>query len=233
MSRISDISEFKSSGAAPTGFSGVGWAVWSVVALWFVAALAASIGGFFDGGPPYGIGLAALLPVVIFLVSWAVIPSLRAYALRLSQRGLILAHMCRIIGAVFLVLYSRHLLPASFALPAGWGDIAIAVTAPLIAFNLQRLSKGTIAAWSILGMLDLLTALTMGVLNSASPLGVLAGDVTTRPMGQFPLSLIPSFAIPLLLIFHLVVLFQLRERGTGLPPGAVIPSTDSSRDRGA
>ena len=43
----------------------------------------------------------------------------------------------------------------------------------------------------------------MGVLYSNGPLGVLsAGTVTTRLMVTFPVSLIPTFFVPLFLLLH-------------------------------
>jgi hypothetical protein len=50
----------------------------------------------------------------------------------------------------------------------------------------------------------------MGILASASPLGILAGEITTQAMGKFPLSLIPTFIVPLLLILHLITLGRVR-----------------------
>ena len=69
----------------------------------------------------------------------------------------------------------------------------------------------TFIVWNVLGSLDLVIAVSLGVLASATPVGVLAGDVTTRLMGQFPLSLIPTFFVPLLLIFHLISLIRVRK----------------------
>jgi hypothetical protein len=63
----------------------------------------------------------------------------------------------------------------------------------------------------VLGSLDLVLAVSLGVLASATPMGVLAGDVSTRLMGQFPLSLIPTFVVPLLLIFHLICFIHVRK----------------------
>ena len=63
-------------------------------------------------------------------------------------------------------------------------------------------------AWNVLGSLDLVLAVSLGVLASATPVGLLAGDVSTRLMGQFPLSLIPTFFVPLLLIFHLIAMIR-------------------------
>ncbi len=44
-----------------------------------------------------------------------------------------------------------------------------------------------VIAWTLFGMLDLISAVTLGVLASGTPIGLLAGDVSTRVMGQFPL----------------------------------------------
>jgi hypothetical protein len=113
---------------------------------------------------------------------------------------------------VFLILYQRGALPGAFAIPAGWGDFAIGITAPIVAWHLRRpFPTKTFIVWNLLGILDLVLAVTLGVLASRTPIGVLAGDVTTRLMGQFPLSLIPTFFVPLLLILHLISLSRVRK----------------------
>ncbi len=114
---------------------------------------------------------------------------------------------------MFVILYLQGFLPGIFALPAGWGDFAIGITAPLVAWFWRRpYPRKMFVVWNVLGVLDLVTAVTLGVLASATPVGVLAGDVTTRLMGMFPLSLIPTFFVPLLIIGHLIALSRsLRE----------------------
>jgi hypothetical protein len=48
-----------------------------------------------------------------------------------------------------------------------------------------------------------MSAITMGVLYSNGPLGLLsAPTVTTRLMVTFPVSLIPTFFVPLFLLMH-------------------------------
>ena len=93
------------------------------------------------------------------------------------------------------------------------GDFAIGATAPLMAWAISArkdFSRGVFVFWNVLGLVDLVMAVTLGILSSDSPVGILAGEVTTRPMGQFPLSLIPTFFVPVLLIFHLIALAQIR-----------------------
>ena len=80
---------------------------------------------------------------------------------------------------------------------------------------LQPFQKQSFIAWNLPGSLDLVLAMTFGVLASASPIGILAGDVSTRLMGQFPLSLFPTFLVPSTLITHLIALSRARKETLG------------------
>ena len=179
----------------------------AVLLAWFLLALGGSLLGVFDSGPrpPLPLGLAAVVPVVAFVVGYLTSAQFRELVLSLDLRALALAQTFRVVGIVFVILYLSGALPGVFALPAGWGDFAIGITAPLVAWYWKRpFPKRTFIVWNVLGSLDLVNAVTLGVLASSSSVGILAGDVTTRFMGQFPLSLIPTFFVPLLLIFHLI-----------------------------
>jgi hypothetical protein len=186
----------------------------TVVAAWFLLALGGSVLGVFDSGPrpPIPLGLAAVIPIALF-VSWYFSSArFRQFVASLDLRVLTLAQTSRVVGIVFVLLYYRGALPGVFALPAGWGDFAIGITAPIIAwYGKSRYASKVFVFWNVLGILDLVTAMTLGVLASASPVGILAGDVSTRLVGQFPLSLIPTFFVPLLLIMHLIALSRVRK----------------------
>jgi hypothetical protein len=186
----------------------------AVVVVWFLLALAGSLLGFFDSEPrpPVPLGLAAVIPVSLFTVGYLTSVRFRELVWSLDLRLLTLAQTWRVGGIVFLILYQRGELPGVFAIPAGWGDFAIGITAPLVAWYWRRpFPTKTFIVWNVLGSLDLVLAVTLGVLASRTPIGILAGDVTTRLMGQFPLSLIPTFFVPLLLIIHLISLSRVRK----------------------
>jgi hypothetical protein len=185
-----------------------------VLVLWFLLAVAGSLLGVFDSEPrpPLPLGLAAVVPVALFAVSYLTSVRFRELVWSLDLRLLTLAQTWRVGGIVFLILYQRGALPGAFAIPAGWGDFAIGITAPIVAWYWRRpFPTKTFIVWNLLGCLDLVLAMTLGVLASRTPIGVLAGDVTTRLMGQFPLSLIPTFFVPLLLILHLISLSRVRK----------------------
>ncbi len=183
----------------------------AVVVAWFIAALCASALGLFDSvsRPPALLGAAAVLPPVLFWLARRRWRSFDAFVAAASPALLTLFQTWRIGGIVFVALYHRDLLPGAFALPAGWGDVAVGATAPLAAWLARkrtRAARAIFVAWHIVGMADLAMAVSLGVLSSDTPLGVLADGVTTRLMGQFPLSVIPTFFVPLLAILHLAAL---------------------------
>jgi hypothetical protein len=110
--------------------------------------------------------------------------------------------------------------------------VADSIAAPLVAWYWKRpFPSKTLVVWNVLGSLDLVLAVTLGVLASATPVGVLAGDVTTRLMGQFPLSMIPIFFVPLLLILHLISLIRVRKESRGLPSGTAALAHVSQTNR--
>ena len=69
------------------------------------------------------------------------------------------------------------------------------------------------AAWlNVAGLIDFAGALGTGVLTSNTALGLLADGVPRASLGTLPLSLVPTFAVPLWTVFHLISLIQLRRR---------------------
>jgi hypothetical protein len=122
----------------------------------------------------------------------------------------------RAIGVVFLILLAQGQLPAHFALPAGWGDVAIGITAPLLALALVRRVRGAVPlafSWNVLGLLDLVVAVGMGT-GFLTPFLVpeLGPRVpSVAGMGVFPLIVVPTFAVPLFVLLHLLALWRLRR----------------------
>lgn len=185
-----------------------------IVAGWFAFAVTGSLMGLFDSGPrpPIPLGLSAVVPIVLFAIWYRGSAHFREFVSSLNLRALTVAQTWRVFGIRFVILYFLGALPGVFALPAGWGDFAIGMTAPVVAYLWKRpFPRRTLLVWNLLGVCDLILAVTLGILSSPSPIGILAGDVSTRLMGQFPLSLIPTFFVPLFLILHFISLIRLRK----------------------
>jgi len=180
-----------------------------LIAVWFVFALSASALHVFKTDLlPVALGLAVTIPIVAFLLWFATSAAFRQFALSLNPRTLTFVQSWRIAGFTFLVLYAAGILPGVFALPAGGGDIAIGATAPLVAVKLANFNhrRGFIF-WQILGISDLVMAVTLGTIaRLISPDGVGTGVMTV-----LPLSLIPTFAVPLLIMLHVICIAQARQ----------------------
>jgi hypothetical protein len=180
-----------------------------LIAVWFVFALSASALHVFKTDLlPVALGLAVTIPIVAFLLWFATSAAFRQFALSLNPRTLTFVQSWRVAGFTFLVLYAAGILPGVFALPAGLGDIAIGATAPLVAIKLGNFNhrRGFIF-WQILGISDLVMAVTLGTIaRLISPDGVGTGVMTV-----LPLSLIPTFAVPLLIMLHVICIAQARQ----------------------
>ena len=189
-----------------------------VLALWFVVVFLLGAAGAFvrlPGTPPIPVLIGATAPLVVFLAAYWAWPTFRAYILSSDLSLAAAIQAWRAGGLVFLSLYKYGLLPGAFAWPAGLGDIAIGVTAPWVALALVRrpgfATSRVFVAWNLFGILDLVVAVGTGGMHSAL---ASAGEVTTGPMADLPLVLIPAYLVPLFIMLHLAALFQARRQAS-------------------
>jgi hypothetical protein len=194
--------------------------IFGVLAVWFVVVFVLGAAGKFvapPGTPPLPIFVGAVGPVVVFLAAYWSSAAFQAFVLSTDLPLAAAIQAWRAGGLGFLALYAHGALPGSFAWPAGLGDIAIGTTAPWVAMALVRrpafASSKVFVVWNSLGILDLVVAVSSGAINSLLATGA-PGEVTTAPMAQLPLVLIPAYLVPLFVMLHLSSLFQARRLAT-------------------
>jgi hypothetical protein len=180
------------------------------LALWGASAIALTWRGLPPRVAPPVI-LAAL--VVGQLVAIAALPQLRSLLAAVDPRVLVVPHGVRLVGLWFLVLWRRGELPFGFAVPGGTGDVVVAIGALVVALAAipvtTRTRRVAFIAWNVLGLLDLgmVVATAMHFARSA--------PASLEPLRQLPLVLLPTFAVPLLIVSHLVLLVRLLSRTSG------------------
>jgi hypothetical protein len=203
--------------ARPSGRGGIRLAVAITLTVWLLLVVSLGVAGAFVGPPgtpplPIAIGVAA--PLGLFFASLRLSQSFRKFVLALDLRLIAGIQAWRWAGLGFLSLYARKVLPAVFALPAGLGDMAIGVTAPWIMLALVRqpgfAARGTFIRWNVLGILDLLIAVSIGAASVFFATGA-PGEISTAPMATLPELLIPAFLVPLFLMLHTAALMQSRQ----------------------
>ena len=176
--------------------------------LWLGAAFVVGQQRLLQHLPPFAIpaivlGLSALLVFSYFRLS-----AVSRWVDSLDLRTLVFCHVSRFVGIYFLVLYSRGVLPHDFAVPGGIGDIIVATGALGLAFvpltepALHRLVR----IWNIVGLVDIcLVVLTAARLNMENPFQM-------RAFTYLPLSLLPTFLVPLIISTHVVIFHRLTRQ---------------------
>lgn len=186
---------------------------------WFVLLVALGATGLFDpmnGRGTRAVGVAVVLPVIVGLLAARYSAAVRAFIAGVPLAWLAAIHLGRLFAIFFLMLYAVGRLPQTFALVAGWGDILIAVAAPLVAWALYRRAadaRGLALTWNTLGFADLVLAVTLGVGSAVdSPVRFIYEAASSGTMSSLPWLIVPGFMVPLYLMTHLAIYHRLSRR---------------------
>ncbi len=179
-----------------------------VVLIWFLLVLTGSVLGTFAKSPLV-FYLTVGGPIVLYMAGYLLSDAFRRFVSSLvgDPFGITALQVYRVIGISMAILAFRNVLPAVFGLSAGFGDFFIGLTALLTAASWSsgtRAGKAVFVLWNVLGILDLIMAVSTGTLAALT----LSGPITMAPMRLFPLSLVPGFAVPLSFILHFTGLAQ-------------------------
>ncbi len=204
---------------------------------WLAGALAVWVGGALVlSFAPLALP-ALLLPLLIVALAasayWLVVRTASGQRLlaAVPQSWLIGAQVYRIVGGAFLLAATYGALPGYFAIPAGWGDLFVGVSAMAVAllwFRRRPLATPAAWAWNAAGLADLVIAVGIGSSLLVRPAAAFFGgspawmeraalgyqplDAAIFPVA-FPLVLVPAFIVPLSLLLHVLSLRKLVTEG--------------------
>jgi hypothetical protein len=174
------------------------------LAVWFCVALGFGLTGRFENVGAVEVAITVWSLAILALSVCGFVPAVRHWLATTNPGWLIALHLTRFVGFYFLLLSNRGLLPAGFARPAGIGDIGVATLALLVlAVPWLRTSRVVLLTWNSLGFIDI-------VLVVAGALRFGLGDVESmRALRVLPLSLLPTFLVPLIIATHVVLFVRL------------------------
>lgn len=176
--------------------------------LWIVISGLMSYSGFFQKTnvlPPRMIFI--LLPVVVL----AVITYKKLNIIDVKPGYLIALHILRIpIELTLYQLFLKGKIPILMTF-RGWNyDILIGISAIAIwgyyTLMPKRLNMIVFRAWNILGLLFLLSIVSIAILSAPSPIQLLAFDTPNLALITFPYTLLPAVIVPIVLLSHLLCL---------------------------
>lgn len=183
--------------------------------IWLLLAVAAGASGLTARLVPPFPQVILMGLVIIQLLLIAILKSFRSWCMTVDLRALVLFHVTRFVGIYFLILYSEGRLPYAFAVPGGWGDIAVAVYAVLVALYVKPEGKAgwsVYLLWNLLGFADILfVVITAARLAFSDPASM--GELL-----RLPLALLVTFVVPVIIFTHIVIfarLFRSSKHGFG------------------
>lgn len=187
------------------------WSPWGVLVAWLAVASAVAGSGLLLRLP------RPVIPVLIFGLVGAGVAwyrrsrGLRAWVAEVDLRLPVAYQMVRLVyGLLFLEHLSRGLLPAAFALTAGYGDVAAGGLALLVLAALTadlRGKKALLWVWSVVGLADMLLV----VLTAQRLIVFQQDELMLRAFSRPHFALLPTFIVPLIFLTHGAVLARLRS----------------------
>ena len=196
---------------------------------WIGVAIALGANGSlaFNGASPIPlVGVLFAAPLAAAALLAVLVPAARAALLALPLPLLIGLNVSRVLGVLFLLLAADGKLGGPFPHSAGWGDVITGVLALPIAWLAIRAPSSTrniALAWNAFGALDLVVAVSLGVVSANdSPLQLIHSGAGSAAMQTLPWSVVPTVLVPAFLVLHAVIYAQLRR--TGRSVGAARPA---------
>lgn len=201
----------------PASRAGVSALVPALLVVWVGLIVGFGATGAFvvaAGTPPLRLFAAVAGPVIAFLIAYRWSAAVREFALMADLRFVTATQAWRFGGFAFLALYTYGVLPGYFAWPAGLGDMAIGAAAPWMLVALARepgfAASRRFVTWNVLGILDLIVAVTVGAVVPLLFPNVIS-SIPTGAMTRLPLVLIPGFFVPGYIILHVIALAHARR----------------------
>jgi hypothetical protein len=172
--------------------------------VWFFAAYALGDSGRLAVLEPPAPQLILIGLTVVLLANSVTLPGFRHWLAGLDLRRFVAVHVARFVGVYFLVLYGRGQLPYDFAVKGGWGDIVVASGAvALLTVPGWIARRPVVLLWNVVGLADILFVVaTAARLAAADPSSM-------RALLRLPLSLLPTFLVPLVIATHVWIFWRL------------------------
>ena len=180
-------------------------ALGAIAGAWIALAAVVTLAHF--GGSPFVLPLMFALPLVIVWLLSHFSAGFRSALAGIPAHYIIGVNVFRVIGVFFLVLLAEGRLSGPFPYFAGIGDIVTGLFALQTARFAQYapLNHPRILVWNAFGTIDLLLAISLGVLSQPGPTQLIHAGVGSAALTTLPWSLIPLVLVPTYLIGHATI----------------------------
>lgn len=203
----------------------VGWFHWAarsiklliVVLGWLILQSVLGWSGFFENteSMPPRIMAFGILPCVVAMIIAFSTKKGRNLIDRTNVKTLTWMHSVRIPVEICLtLLFHAGLVSVLMTWEGTNWDIFSGITAPIIAlaaFRGGKVKRKLLLAWNILCLALLLNVVITAALSFPSPFQQLAFDQPNLGILSFPMNLLPSVVVPIVMFSHFVAIRRLRK----------------------
>ncbi len=127
--------------------------------------------------------------------------------------SLVKIHVFRFVGVFFIIGWYYNILPKSFALIAGIGDISVALTALFVISLIEKKSKNyqkITLIWNIIGFWDIVSVIASAIYITKQAMD--SNSQGILEMTKFPFCLIPAFAPATIIFLHICIFKKLKMK---------------------
>jgi hypothetical protein len=187
-------------------------AVGAVVALTLGISVTLSVTGWFEQFPALLLfGFGAVAVGIAFAVTFLLEHLFHRKVPIRNLRFLTYAQTLRFYGTLAYLEAANHVLPPLFAIPTGLMDDALAISSFYVARRCVtsdgRPARGFFL-WHIAGLASLAISNVLAFLTVSPRWGFTQNGVTSQAMASFPMSIVPTWIGPMVLMFHLLALYD-------------------------
>ena len=180
-----------------------------ILTVWLLLAFVVGGTGWLRPAPAPVIAVTVAVLTASALVACRKIDAISQWLGAVDLRTLVSLHLTRFVGIYFLVLAHRGELNPAFARPAGFGDCIVAAGALLLLIFWRHLNgNALLLIWNTFGLLDILLVVVLALRVG------LQNWISMSPLRELPLSLLPTFLVPLIIVSHIFIFMKVARANT-------------------
>lgn len=187
--------------------------VLAVLITWIFIQSILSLNGFYlkmNTIPPRFMFL--VFPPILSIILLATTPKGKLFLNNLNIKWITLIHVVRIpVEIVLYLLFQLKLIPQLMTFEGRNFDILSGITAFIVYYYaIQKgLKKSVLIIWNLIALCMVLNIMVYGFLSSPSLLQQFAFEQPNIAVLYFPMNLLPSFVVPIVILCHLASLKKL------------------------
>ncbi len=181
----------------------------AAIGAWIALVVGITVSGTL-AAVPFVLPILFALPLVAGGLAATSLAS-RSALMAIPATTIIALNAPRVLGIFMLIAALDGRMSGPFPYSAGIGDVITGLFAlPVARLAARNLRDVRVLGWNIFGTLDLIAAVSLGILSANGPLQIIHAGIGSTAMATLPWALIPTVLVPSYLIGHALAFAHVR-----------------------